>query len=94
MSSRRLLCLIDALPPDSAYWKERRDGDWSDQEYIAAGTLNELRLQRADNAALHANHKMDISLAQSPAQLKKEDELGERVQEVRQHFISQLNGKN
>lgn len=94
MSSRRLLCLIDALPGDSAYWKERRDGDWSPEEYIQAAIVNEIRLLRADQAAIHADHKMDVKMVESPAQEKQDEELAEKTRQVRSHLMAQLKGKN
>lgn len=92
MSSRRLMCLIDALPDDSAYWKERRDGDWSAKEYIEAAIVNELRLLRADQAAIHADNKMDVSLVESPYQRKKDEDLAERSRLARQRIMSELKG--
>ena len=92
MSSRRLLCLLDALPDDTAYWRERRDGDWSAREYINAAIVNELRLLRADQAAIHADSKMDVSLVESPSQQKQDEDMAERMRQVRQHFKSQLMG--
>lgn len=93
MSSRRLLCLIDALPEDdTAYWRERRDGDWSAREYINAAIVNELRLMRADQAAIHTDEKMDVSLVESPAQAKQDEEMSQRVKDVRAHLKAQLTG--
>lgn len=94
MSSRRLLCLIDALPDDSTYMKERRDGDWSDQEYINAAIVNELRRLRADNAAINADFKMDVHMVESPAQAMEHENLNERSKQVRQHLLSQLAPKD
>lgn len=93
MSSRRLLCLIDALPDDSNYWKERRDGDWSAQEYINAAVVNELRLLRADQAAIHADNKMDFNLVESPAQQKQDEELAEKSRKAREIIMAQLKGQ-
>ncbi len=94
MSSRRLLVLIDALPDDSAFWRERRDGDWSAQEYINAAVVNELRLLRADQAAIHADNKMEVNLVESPAQVRQDEELAERTRNARKHIMSQLKGGN
>lgn len=93
MSSRRLLCLVEALPHDSAYWRERNDGDWTEEEYINAAVVNELRLMRADNAAIHAKHKMDVSLVESPAQQGEKEEFTERHRQVRAHIMEQLTRK-
>lgn len=93
MSSRRLLCLIDALPDDSAYWKERRDGDWSVQEYMQAALVNEMRLLRSDQAAIHTDEKMDVNLVESPAERHKEEERAQKVLDVRHHLMAQLKGE-
>jgi len=93
MSSRRLLCLIDALPDDSAYWKERRDGDWDDRMYLAAAQVNELRRLRADQAAIHADFKMEVVPVISPAQGTADDDLKNKHDAVRSHVMSQLLGK-
>lgn len=90
MSSRRLLCLIDALPDDSAYWRERRDGDWSWEQYMTATLINEVRLSRADNAAIHAGHKMDINLVESPAEAREQEKLADRQRSVREHVLAQM----
>lgn len=92
MSSRRLLALIDALPDDTAYWKERRDGDWSAKEYIEAAIVNELRLLRADQAAIHTESKMDISLVESPSQVKQDEDLAEKARQARSRIMSELKG--
>jgi len=86
MSSRRLLCLIDALPDDSAYWKERRDGDWDDRMYLLAAQVNEMRRLRADQAAIHADVKMDVDPVVSPAQERAEDSLRGKHEAVRDHI--------
>ena len=92
MSSRRLLVLIDALPDDTAYWKERRDGDWSAKEYIEAAIVNELRLLRADQAAIHTENKMEVNLVESPSQAKKDEDLAERGRQARSRIMSELKG--
>ena len=94
LSSRRLLCLIDALEKEenSSYAKERRDGDWSPREYLEAAMVNEMRLLRADQAAIHTETKMDINLVESPAQRKQDEELAERARQARQRIMSELKG--
>ena len=95
MSSRRLLLLIDALTADedSMLSRERRDGDWSEKQYIAARQANETMLLRADQAALHAGKRMDVSLLQSPAQREEEDKLREKRDTARNNILSQLKPK-
>lgn len=90
MSSRRLLVLVDALPDDSRFCTERRDGDWSAKEYLDAAIVNELRLLRADQAAIHTENKMDVNLVESPGQVQKEEELHEKAQAVRSRIMSEL----
>lgn len=94
MSSRRLLCLIAALPDDSTYQKERRDGDWSADEYLKAAMVNELRLLRADQAAIHTENKMDVSMVESPSQSRKQEEQAERARMARQRVMADLNRSN
>jgi hypothetical protein len=91
MSSRRLLALIQALPHDSAFQRARREGDWSHDEYVQAAVVNELRLLRADQAAIHANHRMDIDMVKSPHQTKQDDELREKASKARDLIMTQLN---
>lgn len=94
MSSRRLLCCIDALDadPDSAFSKERRDGEWSVKEHLQAALVNEMRLLRADQAAIHTGDKMDIDLVESPSQRKQNEEQAERSRQARQRVMSELKG--
>jgi len=91
LSSRRLCALIDSLPDDSAYARERRDGDWSFGQYVDVAVVNELRLLRADNAAIHASHKMKLSLVESPTEQRVQEDLDGRVVELRRHVLEQLN---
>jgi len=91
LSSRRLCALVEALPDDSAYARERRDGDWSFSQYIDVAVVNELRLMRADNAAIHASHKMKLNLVESPMEQQVQVEMDERVSELRRHVLEKLN---
>lgn len=95
MSSRRLLLLISVLlaDEDSMLAKERRDGDWSESQYIAARAANEIMLLRADQAALHAGKRMDITLLQSPAQREEDDKMREKRDTARRDIMSQLKPK-
>lgn len=92
MASARLIALIEALPEDTAYWRERRDGDWSMEEYLRAATVNEMRRLRADQAAIHASKRMDVHTINSPAQQLEEEEHTDRFHEVRAHIMAQLQG--
>lgn len=95
MSSRRLLALIDILndDDDSALSREHRDQDWSLKQYLDAANVNELRRLRADQAAIHANHKLDIDMVESPAQRRESEELVDKTKQVRAHIMDQLMGK-
>jgi hypothetical protein len=92
MSSRRLLALIEALPDDSSFRREFRDQDWSSEQYLFAAVVNELRLLRADQAAIHAQHDMQVNLVESPSQLAESEALAEKARMVREHVVSQMNG--
>lgn len=92
MSSRRLLVLIYALEKDqkSLLFRERTDWDWNEEEYLRAAMVNELRLLRADQAAIHAQHDMKVNMVSSPAQKKEDEDLTNRTKQVREHFLKQL----
>lgn len=91
MSSRRLLALIDALPEDSSYWRERRDQDWSERDYMYAVIANELKLLRAEQAAIHAQYDMKINLFESPLEKRETEREQKRVAELRKHVMEQMN---
>jgi hypothetical protein len=95
MSSRRLLLLIDKIQtdPDSMLARERRDQDWSLEEYLRAAQVNELRRWRADYAALKGGHKMDVVTVDSPAQQQDSEGDKKRFADVREHLLSQMRGK-
>lgn len=89
MSSRKLIALLEHLPDDSAFKKAHREGDWSFNEYVAAGIVNELRLLRTDQAAINGQ-KMDTILIESPAQLEKKHEVEVLHQAQRAGILAQL----
>lgn len=95
MSSRRLLNLIGVLEADedSNLARERRDHDWSLKQYLQAAQVNEMRRFRADQAAIHASHKMEVATVDSPAQTAEAEQEAEKAREVRSHIMSQLMGK-
>lgn len=91
LSSRRLLLLAKNLPATSAFKREaQRNGDWSDDEYIQAGILNELRLLRTDFAAVNGS-RMEPTLVESPRQIEVREEDTEEKARLRRHIIRQLN---
>jgi hypothetical protein len=55
--------------------------------------LNELRLIRADNAAMHAQHEMEPLLLKSPAQKLADIYDSEQKQAIRSGIMRQLTGK-
>lgn len=71
-------------------FKEAYREDWSDRKYGMFGILNELRIMRADNAAIHADHKMEPSLIKSPAQQRAEEFDEEQRQAIRGGIMAQL----
>lgn len=90
LSSRRLLILIDNLPDDSEFKKFCRGGDWSDAQYLVAGTLNEIRLMRTDQAAI-SGRDLSTTLVESPAQIEVREAEQERQARLRRKILKQLN---
>lgn len=93
MSSRRLLVLLKGLDAESEYQTARRDGDWSDKQYMRAAQVNELRLLRVDQAAINGS-KMDAVLMESPAQLEAKAEVEAEHNAVRTGILAQLHGQD
>ena len=93
MSSRRLLVILKALDEDSEYHTARRNGDWSDKQYMRAATVNELRLLRVDQAAINGS-KMEAVLMESPAQREAKAELEAEHNAVRTGILAQLHGQD
>jgi len=93
MSSRRLLVLCEALPPDSRFQTALRDGDWSDDQYVQAAMVNEVRLLRVDQAALQGQ-KMDATLLESPAQREGNEEEAAKNLAIRTGILAQLHGQD
>ena len=88
MDSTELLMLIDGLPDESQFktWAER-GGDWSEAQYIAARTANELALARADGAGYTPE------LIRSPAQKQAEFDKDRLAHMRRQQGMAELTGK-
>jgi hypothetical protein len=93
MSSRELWVFITHLPDLSATKKAMREGDWTEDQYIAARLVNELSFFRADHAAVHAQHKMRPEPIQSPAQRKEKVDNQRRYREVRSMLLAQMKGE-
>jgi len=80
MSSRELLALVVYLPDDSAYQGARRDGDWTELEYIAAATANRLAAQSGQE------YEPFFSPAQRAEQVIDDNDLAEQ----REGVLSQM----
>lgn len=93
MSSRRLIALLRHLPEDSAFKRATREGDWTFQEYMQAGIVNEVRLLRIDQAAING-HKMEADLIESPAQIERREELNRVKGAHRAGILAQLHGED
>lgn len=91
LSSRRLLTLLEFLPDKSAFKTSARE-DWSDEEYVQVGILNEIRMLRGDQAAI-AGHEMDPVLLESPRQLREREEYREEQKLVRDGLLKHLRGE-
>ena len=93
LSSRRLLVLLEGLPDDARFNVARRDGDWSDEQYLQASLINEVRLLRVDQAALKG-HKMEATLLESPAQREAAAEKAAENNALRTGILAQLHGND
>lgn len=89
MSSRRLLNLVSALPEDSTFAREVRDGDWSLEQYLQAATVNELRSMRVEQAAFH-QRELDMEWVESPRQIEQSQEESEQKALIRESILRQL----
>jgi hypothetical protein len=83
------LVVLENADEDSPFKNEYRE-DWSEDKYVRVNTLNELRLQRVDNAAMHAQHTMDLVLVKSPAQRLADLENEHYIASVRGGILAQL----
>ncbi|AOT23907.1 tail assembly chaperone [Mycobacterium phage Maxxinista] len=91
LSSRRLLNIVYGGLDDKSVTKTAmREGDWSPDEYAQAATVNELRLLRADQAAI-SGRSFDVNLMKSPAQLKAEMEESQVKSRIQERISKQLN---
>jgi hypothetical protein len=91
MSSRELWALLQHLPHDSATQRARRDGDWSEREYLLPLLINEVKSLRADQAAL-AGQRMRPTFISSPAERKEKVEDRREYFAVRELLKSQIGG--
>lgn len=91
LSSRRLLSFLTLLPPSSRFKSAARE-DWDEDRYIQVGILNELRIMRADNVAMHASDKMEPILLKSPSQQRQDDEVESHNIAIRSGIMNQLMG--
>lgn len=64
--------------------------DWTDFEYGIFGILNEIRLSRADTAALN-DQQFDPVLIKSPAQRREAEADFEQKLGIRRGIMAQLN---
>ena len=85
------MVLLKDLDEDSAFKNAYRE-DWPESKYLEVGVINELRLIRADQAAMHANEKMEPMLIKSPAQTRAEEFDNERRLAIRAGIMAQLQG--
>lgn len=91
LSSRRLLVLLVGLKDTSLFKTMYRD-DWSDERYMLASILNEIRILRADNVAIHSSQKMEPFLLKSPSQQRFELDKEDEAVAIRSGIMAQLHG--
>lgn len=83
------MIVLGNLKDDSAFAKAYRD-DWSQEEYVEVGILNELRLMRCDNVAMHAQKQVEPFVLKSPAQLRADEDDSENKRQIRGGIMAQL----
>ena len=93
MSSRRLLTLIRFLPDESATKTAARLGDWTEGRYLDASVVNELRLMRADLAAIFAGGGDEPDLFRSPYQERVIAEREKARSSLRDKVLAKLTKK-
>lgn len=89
LSSRRLLAVLELADEDSPFKNAFRE-DWSTEKYIRVSVLNELRLMRADNVAMHVEKEIPANLMKSPSQLRAEEVQTEYKFDIRSGIMRQL----
>ncbi|TDH48488.1 hypothetical protein E2F47_23515 [Mycobacterium eburneum] len=94
MSSRRLLVLIRYLPESSAFKTALRDGDWSLQEQLVTGALNELKAMRGDLWALIGHERLSFSPVQSPSMARAAQAKRDVLRAIHDDISDQLHGRN
>lgn len=85
--SRRLLALLDGLPEESNFktWAVRQ-GDWTEAQYVAARTVNEIALSRADGKGYMPE------LVRSPLQMADDQATDEYRRAKHSENLRQLEG--
>lgn len=91
LSSRRLMVLLVGLRETSQFKTMYRD-DWDDGKYLLASILNEIRIMRADNVAIHSSEKMEPVLMKSPSQCRLELDKEKNSASMRGGILAQLHG--
>jgi hypothetical protein len=91
LSSRRLLVLLVGLRETGQFKTMYRD-DWDDSKYLIASILNEIRILRADNVAIHSSEKMEPVLLKSPSQSRLELDKESEAASFRGGILAQLHG--
>lgn len=78
---------------DNGAFKTEFRGDWNDEQYHWATLINEIRILRADNVALHGDgSKMEPVLIKSPIQHEADEQKAAENQALRGGILAQLHG--
>jgi hypothetical protein len=91
LSSRRLIAVLRYAGSDSALKSAVRE-DWDDDTYLMATLINEIRIMRADNVAIHSGQKMEPILMRSPKQVAADEEASQEKAAIRGGIMAQLYG--
>jgi len=88
MDSGRFLRLAEGLPDESLFktWAYR-GGDWTADQYIAARTVNEIALSRADGKGYMPR------MIRSPLQLAEDDATDQYRSERYEQTVRELRGE-
>lgn len=93
MSSREFMVLVNQLPDKSAFGKARREGDWTEDQYIQADQNNELRRLRYQQASLVGAKMRKPDLLLSPRQRVEKDQDRQFSRDLHDMLVAQMSGK-
>lgn len=85
--------LLRGLPENSSFKTAMRGGDWTLQELLETGTLNEIKAMRGDLWALIGHERLAFNPILPPSAARARDEKRALVRAVHDELIAQLRGR-